>query len=139
MSSGVRRGALVALGVVVDARHVGVGGGAPRTAACHAEPVVSRDEAIRQLDTVRDSIDRTLALIKDGRDDQAFEEAKAGYLSHFEYVEIPLRVADPQLTSDAETKFAEIRGLITSRRVDGRDPVQHRRAPRAHRRRGTPA
>ncbi len=77
-------------------------------------PSVSRDEAIRQLDTVRESIDRTLSLIKDGRDDQAFDEAKAGYLSHFEYVEIPLRVVDPQLTSDAETKFAEIRGLISS-------------------------
>jgi high-affinity iron transporter len=74
---------------------------------------VSRDEAIRQLDVVRDSIDRTLALIKDGRATDAFNEAKDGYLSHFELVEVPLRVVDPTLTSDAETKFAEIRGLIT--------------------------
>jgi high-affinity iron transporter len=75
---------------------------------------VSRAEAIRQLDVVRGSIDRTLALVKDGHEEQAFREAKDGYLSHFEFVEIPLRVADAQLTADAETKFAEIRGLISS-------------------------
>jgi high-affinity iron transporter len=75
---------------------------------------VSRDEAIEQLDIVRASIDSTLDLVKDGRAEQAFEEAKDGYLSHFELVEIPLRLADAQLTADAETKFAEIRGLITS-------------------------
>jgi high-affinity iron transporter len=79
-----------------------------------AAPAVSRAEAIRQLDVVRGSIDRTLSLIKDGKADQAFTEAKAGYLSHFEFVEVPLRAVDPQLTSDAETKFAEIRGLISS-------------------------
>jgi high-affinity iron transporter len=75
---------------------------------------VSRSDAIHQLQIVRGSIDRTLALIKDGRSEQAFIEAKEGYLSHFEYVEIPLRVADAGLTARAETKFAEIRGSISS-------------------------
>src|SRR5581483_2301788 len=84
------------------------------TPAQAAAPAVSRAEAIRQLDIVRESIDRTLTLIKDGQGDKAFAEAKAGYLSHFEFVEVPLRVVDPRLTSDAETKFAEIRGLISS-------------------------
>jgi high-affinity iron transporter len=74
---------------------------------------VSRAEAIRQLDVVRRSIDRTLELIKQGQAEQAFDEAKTGYLSHFEFVEVPLRIVNPGLTSDAETKFAEIRGLIT--------------------------
>jgi len=64
---------------------------------------VSRSEAIRQLDDVRQSIDRTLELIKQGQAQQAFDEAKNGYLSHFEHVELPLRVVDPGLTSDAET------------------------------------
>ena len=94
-------GALVLLGLNPSAAHA-TGSG------------VSRSAAIKQLEVVRDSIDRTLSLIKDGKADQAFAEAKAGYLSHFEYVEVPLRVANPGLTSDAETKFAEIRGLITS-------------------------
>jgi high-affinity iron transporter len=62
---------------------------------------------------VRQSIDRTLELIKQGQAQQAFDEAKNGYLSHFEFVEVPLRVVAPGLTSDAETKFAEIRGLIS--------------------------
>jgi high-affinity iron transporter len=74
---------------------------------------VSRSAAIRQLDQVRQSIDVTLAKIKDGDPKDAFAEAKAGYLNHFELVEIPLRIVDPGLTADAETKFAEIRGLIS--------------------------
>ena len=73
---------------------------------------ISRSEAIRQLDVVRDSINKTLSLIKAGKLDEALAEARRGYLDHFEYVEIPLRVADARFTSDAETKFAEIRGLI---------------------------
>jgi high-affinity iron transporter len=77
-------------------------------------PAVSPNDAIRQIDEVRASIDETLALIKEGRAQEAFEAAKDGYLSHFELVEIPLRIVDPQLTADAETKFAEIRGLITT-------------------------
>jgi high-affinity iron transporter len=75
-------------------------------------PKVTRADAIAQLQVVRTSIDQTLELSKAGDPRQAFDEAKRGYLSHFEYVEIPLRAADPGLTADAETKFAEIRGLI---------------------------
>src|SRR6266850_980759 len=74
---------------------------------------VSRSAAIRQLDQVRQSIDQTLERVKSGNAQEAFVEAKAGYLNHFELVEIPLRVVAPRLTADAETKFAEIRGLIT--------------------------
>ena len=85
----------------------------PAAASAPAQSV-SRDEAIEQLDIVRTSIDRTLALVKAGQAEEAFAEARDGYLSHFEAVEIPLRLADAQLTADAETKFAEIRGLITS-------------------------
>ena len=63
---------------------------------------------------VRASIDQTLELVKQGDIDQAYTQAKTGYLDHFEYVEVPLRVVAPDLTADAETKFAEIRGLIKS-------------------------
>jgi high-affinity iron transporter len=75
---------------------------------------VSRADGIRELEQTRRSIDRTLDLIKSGQAEQAFEEAKSGYLSHFEHVEIPLRVADASLTVDAETTFAEIRQMISS-------------------------
>jgi high-affinity iron transporter len=75
---------------------------------------VSRTAAVRQLDQVRQSIDQTLERVKSGDAQDAFAEAKSGYLNHFELVEIPLRVVAPRLTADAETKFAEIRGLISS-------------------------
>ena len=102
----VRRARWLIVLVVVLA---GIGLGAARA---HAADDGARAEAIRQLGVVRLSIDRTLALIKEGQGDAALQEARTGYLSHFELVEIPLRVADPTLTSDAETKFAEIRGAI---------------------------
>ncbi|MGE0879450.1 MAG: FTR1 family protein [Acidimicrobiia bacterium] len=77
-----------------------------------AQTAVSRDDAIKQLDLVRDSIDETLQLFRDDKPDQAFEQAKSAYLTHFELVEIPLRVADERLTADAEAQFAEVRNLI---------------------------
>jgi high-affinity iron transporter len=78
------------------------------------QQAISREEAIRQLAVVRASIDQTLELVKQGEIEQAFTQAKTGYLDHFEYVEVPLRVVAPDLTADAETKFAEVRGLIKS-------------------------
>ena len=59
-------------------------------AAVGAGGAVSREEAIDQLRTTSVSIDRSLALMKAGKRTEAFEVAKAGYLSHFELVEIPL-------------------------------------------------
>jgi high-affinity iron transporter len=75
---------------------------------------VSRDQGIAKLQDTRRSIDRTLQLIKEGQAEQAFQEARNGYLSHFELVEVPLRVADNRLTIEAEGKFAEIRQMIRS-------------------------
>jgi len=83
------------------------------TPASAAGTSVSRAQAVQQLQNVRRSIDVTLDEIKSGDAKKAFDEAKAGYLNHFEFVEIPLRIVDPGLTADAETKFAEIRGLIS--------------------------
>jgi high-affinity iron transporter len=73
---------------------------------------VSRDTAIDQLRTTSVTIDASLALMKAGKREQAFEVSKSGYLKHFELVEIPLRVANPGLTLKAEETFAEIRALI---------------------------
>ena len=69
----------------------------------------TKAEAIDQLQNVRSSINTTLTLFKQGKDAAALKQSQSGYLNHFEYVEIPLRVADPQFTLDAETKFAEVR------------------------------
>ncbi len=117
MTAYARRGALLLLGALFV---FGLWSTSAQAATRPAQSgSVSKNEAIRQLDVVRGSIDRTLALSKAGQSEKAFAEAKAGYLSHFEYVEIPLRVVAPQLTSDAETKFAEIRGLISTGASEG--------------------
>lgn len=79
-----------------------------------SQQAISREEALRQLAVVRASIDQMLELVQQGKIDQAYALAKTGYLDHFEYVEVPLRVVAPDLTADAETKFVEIRGLIKS-------------------------
>ena len=79
---------------------------------------VSRDQAISQLQDVRASMNTTLVLFKEGKKAQALEQAQAGYLNHFEFVEVPLRVADPQFTLDAESKFAEVRQAIRDGHTD---------------------
>ncbi|MEN3361120.1 MAG: high-affinity iron transporter [Mycobacteriales bacterium] len=112
MSAAVGRA--LRLVMLVLAGFVVVGGIGGTALAASSAPTVSRTEAITQLDVVRGSIDHTLTLIKNGQPAQALAEARTGYLDHFEFVEIPLRLADARLTSDAETKFAEIRGLISS-------------------------
>ncbi len=72
----------------------------------------SRSDAIEQIQHVRDSIDVTLSLIKQGRSDDAFTAAASGYLNHFELVEVPLRIIDNDLTINTEGRFADIRQLI---------------------------
>jgi high-affinity iron transporter len=73
---------------------------------------VSRDAAIDQLRATSLTIDRSLALMKEGKRTEAFEISKSGYLKNFELVEIPLRAANAGLTLKAEEKFAEIRAGI---------------------------
>ncbi len=77
-----------------------------------ADGSVSRAEAIKLINQTRASVDETLALIKSGSVDRALAEAKAGYLAHFEQVEIPLRIADNKLTIDVETQFSYVRQSI---------------------------
>ncbi len=96
---------LALLGLLFVASPAGAAGG------------TTRGEAIDQLQKVRSSINTTLSLFKEGRDAEALKQSQSGYLNHFEYVEIPLRVADPQFTLDAETKFAEVRQAIRDGRT----------------------
>jgi high-affinity iron transporter len=86
---------------------------APSPAAADAaDNGVSRAEAIELLDQTRASVDETLALIKSGDGERALDEARNGYLAHFELVEIPLRIADNELTIEAETQFSYVRQSI---------------------------
>ena len=94
----------------------GVLAGAAFLAALPSTPAAaatSRDDAIEEVQNVRISVDQTLALIKQGKSEEAFDAAANGYLTHFELVEIPLRIADNDLTIDAESQFAYIRQSIS--------------------------
>jgi high-affinity iron transporter len=61
-------------------------------------------------------IDRSLAAAKAGDYEQARELARSAYLDHYEFVEIPLRLRDPNLVLDTEFKFAELRHDLGERR-----------------------
>ncbi len=106
---------LVGAAGVIAAPQAPTGHGVASQQLAAGQQAISREEAIRQLALVRASIDQTLELFKQGRPDDALAQAKAGYLDHFEFVELSLRVVAPDLTADAETKFAEIRGLINDK------------------------
>jgi len=106
----------VLLGLLLFA---GLWAGVANGATAQASDKTSRDEAIRELEHTRETIDQTLRLLDAGRREEAFAVSKAGYLDHFEVVEIPLRVADPSLTLKAEETFAEIRALTKSNASTG--------------------
>lgn len=88
-------------------------GAAPSASAGCQQGSLSKQEAIDQLHEVRLSIDRTLRLLDAGRRDEAFAEARAGYLDCFESIEAPLdAVAGVDFRFAVEDIFARVRGLI---------------------------
>jgi high-affinity iron transporter len=107
---------LVAVVLAVD--------GAVRSSSASARPArpvaeacrqgsLSKQEAIDQLHEVRLSIDRTLRLLDAGRREEAFAEARTGYLDCFEGIEAPLDVtAGVDFRFEVEDIFARVRGLI---------------------------
>src|SRR4051812_34542717 len=64
-------------------------------------------------------VDRTLAAAKAGDYHGAYELARKAYLDHYEYVEIPLRLRNPNLVLDTEFKFAELRNDLRHARGPG--------------------
>ena len=82
-------------------------------AASCSQGSLSRSEAVDQLHEVRASIDRTLRLLDAGHREEAFAEARGGYLQCFEGVEAPLDVvAGADFRFSVEDAFARVRGLI---------------------------
>jgi high-affinity iron transporter len=62
-------------------------------------------------------VDRSLAAAKAGDDERAYALARTAYLDHYEYVEIPLRLRDPDLVLDTEFQFAELRRDLQDQRA----------------------
>jgi high-affinity iron transporter len=79
-------------------------------AAAAATEVI--EEARRDVEVARNLVDRSLEATEHGDRDRGYELARTAYLDHFELVEIPLRLRNPNLVLDLEFKFAELRDGI---------------------------
>lgn len=76
----------------------------------------SEKESVRgDLDSIRNSLQAVLNYYKAGNYQEAYTTARSAYLDSYEHVEIPLRVINPDFTSEVETHFSELRNLINSR------------------------
>jgi high-affinity iron transporter len=65
-----------------------------------------------EVDKASALVDDALAAVKDGDRDRAYELARSAYLDHYEFVEVPMRLRDPNLVLDTEFKFAALRNDI---------------------------
>src|SRR4051812_34720301 len=59
-----------------------------------------------------DLVDQSLAAVKAGDRAKAYTLARSAYLDHYEFVEIPMRLRDPNKVLDTEFKFAQLRNDI---------------------------
>ena len=80
-------------------------------------------------------VDHAVDAVRAGDRDKAYALARSAYLDHFEFVEIPLRLRDPNLVLDTEFKFAELRndirdGAVRSARSRADVARRPRRPPR---------
>ena len=104
---------LLAVGLAVVGGLVATPAGAAPVGTDCTQGSLSKQEAIDQLAEVRASIDRTLRLLDVGKREEAFSEARSGYLNCFESVEAPLDVvAGIDFRFEVEDVFARVRGLI---------------------------
>jgi len=68
----------------------------------------------QEMAEARAKVSRALEAYKAGDRDKAYKLARSAYLDHFEFVEVPLRLRNPNLVLDAEFSFAELRNRIKS-------------------------
>lgn len=97
------------------AAFIAVSAVAPGTAwhaAQAASPASQGENLAHELDAIRQLIRDSLQALRSGDRSTAFQLAREAYLSHFELVEIPLRVLDAEFTLTMEYKFAEWRNRI---------------------------
>lgn len=80
---------------------------------------VSPTEGIAELDKARALIDHSVELYEEGRAEEAYTAARNAYLDHFEFVEIPLRVRDEELTLTLEEDFAALRNQMEAGAPEG--------------------
>jgi len=69
-------------------------------------------DAIAELEIASEMVDRSIEIAEGGDRESAYDIARTAYLDHFEFVEIPLRLRNPNLVLDLEFQFAELRDSI---------------------------
>jgi high-affinity iron transporter len=81
-----------------------------------AGPASAADNSLErgraEIQKSRDMLEQSLQAVKDGDRKRAYDLARTAYLDHFEFVEIPLRLRNPNLVLDTEFKFAQLRNDI---------------------------
>jgi high-affinity iron transporter len=87
-----------------------IAGGAAGTASAQDESELERGRA--EIERAGELVTESLGVYKEGDAAGAYDLARAAYLDHFEFVEVPLRLRDPNLVLDAEFAFAEYRNDI---------------------------
>jgi high-affinity iron transporter len=65
-----------------------------------------------EMTLARADVAAALAAYKAGDRAKAYDLARSAYLDHFEFVEVPLRLRNPNLVLDAEFAFAQLRNQI---------------------------
>ena len=80
-------------------------------AVAGAQDVIN-EEAVDEVAVARELVDDAVDATADGDRERGYELARNAYLEHFELVEIPMRLRDPNLVLDMEFDFADLRDGI---------------------------
>jgi len=99
-----QRGALAALALALVALALPAGAG--------AETQVGVERAQAEVDRALALVDESVDAAAAGERERGYELARSAYLDHFELVEIPLRLRNPNLVLDLEFVFADLRDGI---------------------------
>lgn len=77
-----------------------------------AAETVGVERAQKEIDRALILVDRSVEAAEAGERELGYELARSAYLDHFELVEIPLRLRNPNLVLDLEFAFADLRDGI---------------------------
>jgi high-affinity iron transporter len=81
-------------------------------APAHAGGQGQLERGRHEMALARADVASALEAYKRGDGDQAYKLARSAYLDHFEFVEVPLRLRNPNLVLDAEFSFADMRNKM---------------------------
>src|SRR3954463_737724 len=85
---------------------------APAAPAPGAGGDASLERGRAEIAKSRVLLDQSLQAVKAGDRERAYSLSRRAYLDHFEFVEIPLRLRNPNLVLDTEFKYAALRNDI---------------------------